>query len=167
MQILVFGPWNKQMGKHRAYTYLHLPNSKAHTHTNWSSAVWLINSFLCLGGVMTADSSESPEDQRVTPLINCARWNVKHWIWSSLSLSLSLSIFLFLFLFPMRNGFSSFSLSDSRCLSELLSLHLSGIFFLRMPLSDSESSLSLTYLWIPISLPLSSSPSRNLSLSER
>lgn len=40
---------------------------------------------------MTADSSQSPEDQRVTPLINWARWNVKHWIWSSLPPSLQIS----------------------------------------------------------------------------
>lgn len=73
---------------YRTAKHTHVHN---HTYTRQGSAVWLINSFLCWGGVMTADSSQSPEDQRVTPLINWARWNVKHWIWSSLPLSAHLS----------------------------------------------------------------------------
>lgn len=65
------------LNKHMAYllthpvctwSYLHTQtHTNPHSHTD--SAVWLINSFLCWGGVMTADSSQSPEDQRVTPLI--------------------------------------------------------------------------------------------------
>lgn len=83
-------------------TYTH-----RHTHkpTHTDSAVWLINSFLCWGGVMTADSSQSPEDQRVTPLIKWARWNVKHWR----SLSPSVSFFL-----SLPPWFPLFSLLISR-----------------------------------------------------
>lgn len=70
----------------------------SHTQTSEGSAVWLINSFLSWGGVMSVESSQSPQDQRVTPLINWARWNVKHWIWCSLPLflqSFSASCFFF------------------------------------------------------------------------
>lgn len=74
------------------------PGIHTHSHTlthkcKKGCSVWLINSFLCWEGVMTADSSQSPEDQRVTPLINWARWNVK--------LSLSLSKITFTHILPL------------------------------------------------------------------
>lgn len=56
--------------RYTACTYLSPPNSDTDTHLHTLRQFCLINSFLCRGGVMTADSSQSPEDQRVTPLIN-------------------------------------------------------------------------------------------------
>lgn len=56
---------------------------------------------------MTADSSQSPEDQRVTPLIKWVRWNVKDWR------SLSLSPFL-------PSSLSFFNIFSFSCSSSLV-----------------------------------------------
>lgn len=94
---------------------------------------------------MTADSSQSPEDQRVTPLINWARWNVKHWIWSSHPLSLQISLKLWLFL----RGTLSFFQFLFLVLSFWTSLSGSFYFFLSDCEFNSHTKIKSFFFRLP------------------